>query len=170
MNVYDSIIYTKLNDNEAQLGGYSDEDQNALYQIECPQSLTIKQYVDIDSKQYTVTRVAKSSFRGCTSLTTVNFPDTISVIEDFAFDQTKINDLKLPKDLTSIGLWSFGTNYIETIEFPENLQYIADCAFSPAKKNFKCLMFQKITNIYHLIHKGHYTIKIKQFYILFQSS
>ena len=134
MNVYESIIYTKFNDNEAQLGGYTDEDQNALDQTACPNTLTIQQYADIDSKQYIVTRVAKRSFRGCTSLTTVYFPDTISVIEDYSFDQTSIKDLKLPKDLTSIGIWSFGTNYIETIEFPENLQYIADCAFSPTKK------------------------------------
>ena len=130
---YESIIYIKLNENDAQLGGISDKDQNALNGTECPTNLTIPQYVFIESKQYTVTRVGKRSFRKCDSLTTVQFPDTISVIEEFAFDQTSIKDLILPKDLVSLGVWSFGANCIQKIVYPENLQYISNCAFSPSR-------------------------------------
>ena len=129
---YKSILYTKINENEAQVGDFSKKDRNALNGAECPESATFEQYVTIDSKQYTVTRVGIRSFRGCESLTSVEFADTIRIIEDYAFDHTKIKKLKLPKSCTTIGLWSFGSSYFESIEYPDNLQYLGNCPFSPS--------------------------------------
>ena len=127
-----NILYLKINEKEAQVGNSSEIDQNALNGNPCPSSITIEEFVTIDGNRLKVTKIGKRSFRSCRTLKEVSFPDSITIIEDFGFDKTNITHLKLPKSLTSIGLWAFGSNYFETIEYNDNLIDIGNCSFSPS--------------------------------------
>ena len=56
---------------------------------------------------------------------------TVVAIADACFQQTKITSLSLPKNIVSIGKWSFyGCNQLTSLTLPENIATIAEKAFA----------------------------------------
>lgn len=72
-----------------------------------------------------------SSFGHCTSLTAIDIPDGVSVIDSTAFlECTSLKTVKLPNNNTSIGAFAFsGCTALESIVIPEGMTEIANYAF-----------------------------------------
>ena len=56
----------------------------------------------------TVSRINMQAFYKCSSLEKIEIPDEVSYINTQAFAYTKISSIKLPKELTSLGMGAFG--------------------------------------------------------------
>ncbi len=71
-------------------------------------------------------------FKGCTSLETITLPDSLRIIEGFAFeDCTSLKTVNLGAYLEEIGIEAFkNCTVLESITFPDSLKMIGDNAFS----------------------------------------
>ena len=89
--------------------------------------LTIPSEID----GYKVTSVGSSAFYGCTSLTSVNIPDSVKSIGDHAFlICTSLTSITIPDGVTSIGVGVFGfCNSLTSITIPDSVTSIGDEAF-----------------------------------------
>lgn len=88
---------------------------------------------------YTVTIIGDSAFKGCTSLTNVNIPDSVTSIEDWAFAACNLSSLIFGKELKSIGQYAFISNKnLTSVTFNNNLKIIDKYAFST------CISLKKI--------------------------
>ena len=83
-----------------------------------------------------VTRINRSVFYNKTYITSIEIPDSVTVIEDAAFaDCTALESVILPKNLESIGSYLFdGCTSLEEITLPEGITYIGAEAFSRCTK------------------------------------
>ncbi len=72
-----------------------------------------------------------SAFEGCTALTSVTVPDSITSIGSYAFrDCTSLNSITIPEGVASIGTRAFcGCNGITDIAIPDSVTSIDDGAF-----------------------------------------
>lgn len=81
--------------------------------VEIPQKTTYK------GKYYTVTRIGKNAFSGCSGLTRVIIPQTVTSIESYAFSGCNaMLTVRIPEKVTSIGNHAFdGCSMLNTVEF-----------------------------------------------------
>ena len=75
--------------------------------------------------------IADSAFAGCSGLTSIEIPDTVTSIGDFAFlDCTGLTRIELPDTLTSVGDSAFaGCTSLTSIEIPDSVTSIGNYAF-----------------------------------------
>ena len=83
-----------------------------------------------------LTKISNSSFRHVTILDgyTLIIPDTVKVLDGYAFDDTKISAVYLPEGLTTIGYEALANNNLETITIPSTVKSIGTIALSGNKK------------------------------------
>ena len=75
-------------------------------------------------------KIENEAFKGCTSLDTVIFSDSIKTIGNSAFeDCSALCDIKLPKNLQKLGDYAFKDSGLESIELNENLTEIGKGVF-----------------------------------------
>lgn len=76
--------------------------------------------------------IGKRAFVG-TALTEIDFPSSLRIINDAAFANLEIKDLKFNAGLYYIGNTAFGLNYaiprLKSIQIPASVQFIGACAF-----------------------------------------
>lgn len=84
-------------------------------------------------------------FKGCTSLTQVNLPQTMKVISAFAFQNTGLSTITLPTAVTEIGFNSFTASKLKEIEFPSSIK-LGEAAFSDCD-SLKSINLNNVTNI-----------------------
>jgi hypothetical protein len=79
-----------------------------------------------------VTRIAHSTFRGCTSLLSVVIPDSLTHIGGYAFyGCTNLQIVVLPSDLKAIHMYAFrDCSNLKKINCPSNIRHIHIGAFS----------------------------------------
>ena len=84
---------------------------------------------EIEGKPVTV--IGSSVFSGCTSLTSIDFPDSLTSIDYSAFyGCTSLTSIDLPDSLTSIGDDAFyGCTSLISIDLPDSLTSIGNSAF-----------------------------------------
>ena len=119
-------------------------------------TIAIPEIVPHEGNIYVVTSIVKGAFRGCNSLTTINFSSSVSSIGDEAFyncsSLAKINfptnsqlssigyeafyncssltSIKIPAGVTSIGYGTFyNCNSLTTTTIPESVTAIGNNAF-----------------------------------------
>lgn len=120
VSVFDEsqLSYTLNSDNTATITGYSGMAEN----IRIPQKLdgyvvsAIADNAFINNKALvtlyipdTVKSIGNSSFKGNTSLVQVTFNEGITDIGEYAFSDTALTNVTLPKSLENIGKCAFGT-------------------------------------------------------------
>lgn len=71
-------------------------------------TVTIPSVVSYDGDNFIVTQIGENAFRGCTSITSIYLPRTLSVIEAFAFAGcTSLQSINTPQPLSVIGDYAF---------------------------------------------------------------
>ena len=90
-------------------------------------SNTALTYIQIPN---TVTSIESATFRGCSSLASVNIPDTVRSIGDSAFVNTSLTSITIPDGVTSIERNAFnGCGSLVSINIPEGITSISGFIF-----------------------------------------
>ena len=78
-----------------------------------------------------VTTIGSYAFRGCTGLTSIEIPESVTTIGDYAFyGCTGLTSIEIPKNVTTIGSAAFyNCTGLTSIEIPENVTSIGSSAF-----------------------------------------
>lgn len=78
-----------------------------------------------------VEEVGIRAFGSCINLRSVELPDSVTVIEAFAYDNCgSLNSVKMPKNLEKIESWAFwGCGNLSSIEIPDKTREIGEEAF-----------------------------------------
>lgn len=78
-----------------------------------------------------ITKIADHAFAGQLRLGSIDIPESVTYIGDFAFHACPFYRIKLPQGLTYIGDYAFQVcNKLMEIEIPENVTYIGEAALS----------------------------------------
>lgn len=83
-------------------GRYSTE-----YSNEYAGSVIIPETICYSNTTYSVTSIDYSAFENCSNLLSVNIPNSITKIEDWAFMRTGLNEITIPNSMIEIGLKAF---------------------------------------------------------------
>lgn len=70
------------------------------------------------------------AFKGCKTITAMNFPESLEEIKEGAFVSTRIANLEFKSGLKKIGDGAFSMGFIKTISFAEGIEEIGASAFS----------------------------------------
>ena len=75
--------------------------------------------------------IAESAFSGCSALTSITIPDSVTSIGDYAFEGcTGLTSITIPDGVTSIGGGAFyGCSALTSITIPDSVTSIGDYAF-----------------------------------------
>ena len=76
-----------------------------------------------------LTTVADGAFQGCTNLTNISLPNTVTQIGNNAFQNSGLTSITLPTSLIYIGTSAFSGSGITTIEIPSTVTSIGAGAF-----------------------------------------
>lgn len=79
------------------------------------------------NETYTVTSIGERAFYYCTGLTAINLPNSITRIENVAFQYAGITEITLPDNISQVGNWTFGNcANLTTIRLPAELTSIGE--------------------------------------------
>ena len=78
----------------------------------------------------TVTCIGEKAFYGCSALSSINIPNSVTTIDHFAFTCTGLYSITFPNNLKSIGIGAFdGCTGLTSLTFPNSLESIGTHAF-----------------------------------------
>lgn len=77
-----------------------------------------------------ITNISSFAFNNVLDIQNLYFADSISVIEESAFDGAQLKTLDLPQSLVKIGKRAFYYNFISDLVMPPNLEEIGESAFT----------------------------------------
>ncbi len=127
-----------------------------------PGELVIPAKVTYDSKEYTVTAIGESAFRGENlfgkpenylqgkSIKSVKLPDSITQIGQYAFKECSNieGEFKLPPNLATLGSYAFyGCEKMESIEIPASMQTIYQSTFEKCTSLTTVILHEGLINI-----------------------
>ena len=94
-------------------------------------------------------RIGRAAFYGGGNMDSSNLeidiPDSVKIIDDFAFHRAPITSIKLPNKLKNIGSDAFAYTSLSTIKFPKTLKSIEPRAFLWTK--LKTVDLQNVTDL-----------------------
>lgn len=94
-------------------------------------SVTIDETISYRNNDYKVTSIGVIAFSGCSNLSSVSLPESITIIDDGAFGNcTSLNYIELPQNLTTLGKSAFqGCKSLDNLFIPKDVSYIGVLAF-----------------------------------------
>ena len=126
----DGIYYNILDGNNVEVthrGDYSDS-----YDNEYSGAVTIPASVTYNGTTYRVTSIGEWAFSDCSSLTSVNIPNSVTSIGSLAFyDCSSLTSITIPNSVTSIGDGAFSDcSSLTSVNIPNSVTSIGEAAFS----------------------------------------
>ena len=110
------------------------ECDNKNYVSDYTGNVTIPETVVYNGVTYPVRSIGAYAFSGCSSLSSVSFPESLTSIGDRAFwFCSSLSSVSFSESLTSIGDYAFsGCSSLSSVEIPSSVISIGDAAFSGA--------------------------------------
>ena len=92
--------------------------------IEIPASVTYNEV------KYSVTTIGKSTFSGCSGLTSVTIPNSVTSIGEYTFSICSLTSVTIPSSVTYIGDGAFSVcSCLTSVTIPNSVTYIGEKAF-----------------------------------------
>ncbi len=85
---------------------------------------TVTHTVGSDTYTYTVTAIGGFAFGGCTSLLSVNIPNSVMSIGSGAFQNAALTSVNIPNSVTSIGIQAFQNTALTSVNIPNGVTSI----------------------------------------------
>lgn len=102
--------------------------------VAIPESFTVVDTINGDPivRDYTVTGIYSSAFKGCVNITAVQLPNTITRLYSQAFEGcTGLSDIEIPNSVTNIEKKAFyGCTGLLSITVPESVMFLGDSVFA----------------------------------------
>jgi len=93
-----------------------------------------------------LTAIPKNSFRGCTSLSSINIPSSVTRIGEYAFSNTALSSVTLPNNLEFLGSSSFGNTKLTSFVVPDSVNEIGGFCYSgESSPVYNCKKLTSIT-------------------------
>ena len=107
-----------------------------------------------------VKEIGESAFYGCSSLTEVVIPNTVTKIGDLAFAVSGLTEVEIPDSVEHIGVSAFGLcTGLKEVTVPESVTYLGDGAFRYCSSLQSAYVYANVTDL-----------KFRMFYNSFQVS
>lgn len=129
----DGIYYKITSSTEPYTVGVSYRgNTSSEYSDEYTGSVTIPESVIYSSKTYSVTSIGYAAFGDCSSLTSIEIPNSVKNIGESAFYNCDgLTSITIPSSVTSIGSGAFsGCDGLNCVKIPNSVEYIGMYAFS----------------------------------------
>lgn len=140
-----AVFFLDSSDLAVKSGRYADPEkyadivadmENVLQTETNGKGLSLPKFSVINSK------IAGRAFYGDTSLTSYEFPENISSIEDFAFARSSLTGVDIPQTVTSIGYGAFyHCDNLTTVAVPATVQKIGPSAFAKTRMMENWLLY-----------------------------
>lgn len=92
-------------------------------------AVTIPQTVEHEGIVYTVTALGESAFYGCSDVTALTLPATISSFGSYCFYDCRFTSLQLPDSLRTIADYAFLYSNVASLHLPAGFVEYGECAF-----------------------------------------
>ena len=93
-------------------------------------SVNIPSQVTYNNQTYTVTSIGNAAFKGCSTITSISIPNTVTTIEMWAFSFCGMSSVVIPESVTYIGGSAFAhCANLTSINLPRNLTILEACVF-----------------------------------------
>ena len=90
-----------------------------------------RSYIErVDLSTTKITEVPEDAFGSCYNLENISLPDSIKVINNYAFSYSGIKGIILPEGVERIGIYAFNNSQLATISLPSTIKSIGQNAFS----------------------------------------
>ena len=111
--------------------------------------LVIPSTISYNGTTYNVTSIGGSAFSDCSSLTSINIPESVTSIGGSAFEYcSSLTSINIPEKVTSIGDSAFfGCSSLTSINIPESVTSIGDSAFNGCSSLTSINIPESVTSI-----------------------
>lgn len=130
-----TLTYTVI-DEEAKTvmtkeGYYDEEQQRALPGNDISGALIIPSVAKDGEVEYSVTEIGYRAFLRCSGLTSIEIPNSVTSIGDWAFYGCGLTSVEIPNSVTSISDRAFmNCSSLTSVEIPNSVTSISSSAFS----------------------------------------
>ena len=119
---------------------------NEYFDIEANKFIELQSMVEyLNLSQTNITAINNLAFNGYTALKEVILPDSLQIINNFAFNGTSLKEITLPDGLVTIGDHAFGNTLLTEVVIPASVTSIGDLAFD-SNPNLTKIIFKGRTS------------------------
>ena len=128
-----SFAFTLFDDKTASISLKEVVDKDSITELIIPYK-----YIDDDEKEYKITSIGDQAFYYCSSLTSIDIPDSVTSIGMVAFcGCSRLTNIDIPDNVTSIGDGAFEScESLMSINMPDSVTSIGNSAFFGCSENF----------------------------------